>query len=280
MRPRQPDNIAKPELPSPDMVQWGGVSDLLIGKIFLCDKEGNRLDGSPVVSATVPSADMSLSSQFQTPFQNSNPESRMPTLMAMAQTGQFVTSLGNIAGNLSQDATIASSVVKTGLELAQDASEAIGLTSAVKALGGFFEGLEGKSNFTKVNSTQIYVSTESVEINVTLFFMALANAKTEVENQIRLLNEWSVAKSLSKKGLIESVSADQLDGLFPSEIPPYVSFAYSGKTYTPMFITNVSAPLVAPIDKDGNRLSLQVNVTLLSRQAWDAQDIRKLYGAA
>jgi hypothetical protein len=280
MRPRQPDNAAKPELPTPDMVQWGGVSDLLIGKIFLCDKDGNRLDGSPVVSASVPSADMSFSSQFQTPFQNSSPESRLPTLMGMAQSGQLMTSLGNVVGNTSQNISALGQVAQVGLELAKAGSEALGLDKLAQGVGAAFVELEGRSNFTKVNSTQIYVSTESVEINVTLFFMALANAKTEVEDQIRLLSEWSVAKSLSTQGLLESFTADGYKGLFPSEIPPYVSFAYSGKTYTPMFITNVSAPLVAPIDKDGNRLSLQVNVTLLSRQAWDAQDIRKLYGVA
>lgn len=280
MRPRQPDNVAKPELPSPDMVQWGKVSDLLIGKIFLCDKEGNRLDGSPVVSATVPSADMSFGSQFQTPFQNLNPESRMPTLMGMAQSGQLVTSIGNVAGNMSQNISALGQVAQAGLELAKAGAEVIGLDQAAKAIGGAFEELEGRSNFTKVNSTQMYLSTESIEINATLFFMALSNAKTEVEDQIRLLSEWSVAKSLSAQGLLESVTDNGFKGLFPSEIPPYVSFSYSGKTYTPMFVTNVSAPLVAPIDKEGNRLSLQVNVTLLSRQAWDAQDIRKLYGAA
>ena len=280
MRPRQPDNTAKPELPSPDMVQWGKVSDLLIGKIFLCDKEGNRLDGSPVVSATVPSAEMSLGSQFQTPFQNSSPESRLPTLMGMAQSGQLVTSLGNVVGNTSQNVNTLGQVAQAGLQLAQAGADAIGITAIVKSMAGFFEELEGRSNFTKLNSTQMYLSSESVEINATLFFMALANAKTEVERQIQLLSEWSMAKSLSAQGLLESVTDNGFKGLFPSEIPPYVSFAYSGKTYTPMFITNVSAPLVAPIDKDGNRLSLQVNVTLLSRQAWDAQDIRKLYGVA
>ncbi|ENU27956.1 hypothetical protein F992_00788 [Acinetobacter modestus] len=45
----------------------------------------------------------------------------------------------------------------------------------------------------------------------------------------------------------------------------------------PFILESVSAPIVAPIDSEGNRLSLTVNLSLISRTAWDAQDIFDLY---
>ncbi|MDR9548371.1 hypothetical protein RJC95_16715, partial [Acinetobacter baumannii] len=50
------------------------------------------------------------------------------------------------------------------------------------------------------------------------------------------------------------------------------------KTYKPFIIESVSAPIVAPIDEKGNRLSLAVNISLMSRTAWDSKDIYSLYG--
>ncbi|MFV5183806.1 hypothetical protein ACNKG3_20095, partial [Acinetobacter baumannii] len=60
--------------------------------------------------------------------------------------------------------------------------------------------------------------------------------------------------------------------------PPFVSLTTHGKTYKPFIIESVSAPIVAPIDEKGNRLSLAVNISLLSRTAWDSKDIYSLYG--
>jgi hypothetical protein len=56
-----------------------------------------------------------------------------------------------------------------------------------------------------------------------------------------------------------------------------LSLTTHGKTFLPFILQSVSAPIVAPIDEDGNRLSLTVNLSLISRTAWDAQDVRNLY---
>lgn len=65
--------------------------------------------------------------------------------------------------------------------------------------------------------------------------------------------------------------------LFSGLIPPYITVTTHGKTYMPFILQSVSALIVAPIDKEGNRLSLTVNLSLISRAAWDAKDVRNLY---
>ncbi|MFH4202120.1 hypothetical protein WAJ61_22250, partial [Acinetobacter baumannii] len=55
----------------------------------LCDKEGNPIAGSPVIRALLTDGDKSIESQWQTPFENSNPELKMPMLMAGLQSGQL-----------------------------------------------------------------------------------------------------------------------------------------------------------------------------------------------
>lgn len=111
--------------------------------------------------------------------------------------------------------------------------------------------------------------------------MALSDARSEVEDKIMQLEAWSVPVSLSSESTLQNVVNDSnttLEGLFSGVIPPFVSLTTHGKTYKPFIIESVSAPIVAPIDEKGNRLSLAVNISLLSRTAWDSKDIYSLYG--
>ena len=207
-----------------------------------CDKSGNA--SGTIIYGLLTDGDMSVESQWQTPFENSNPESKMPSLAAGLQTGTLVETISLLADK----ALGAGDKVK-------DAANSLGM-----------DGLEGKSNFTKTNSVQVFLSTSSLRLSLSLAFLAYKDAKLEVENQIEQLQKWALPKKLGN-------SIFQEMSLFPTEIPPFVSVTYAGKTYKPFVIESVSAPIVAATDKDGNRLNATVSISLVSRSAIDSNDV-------
>ncbi len=260
-----PANKQTDTLPVQSTARWGALSTKKIAYISLCDNRGSDISSSPVVEAVMTDGDFTVESQYQTPFENSNPENRLPNLLGMAQSGEAAAALGRIAENQGGVTGAVTAVVNTLSD------------AAARAIGSAFESLEGKTNLTKINSTQVFVSTGSVRMSVTLFFMALKDAKTEVEDQISLLQQWALPQELSGTGLLENLSANGLAGLFPSKVPPFVNLVYSGKSYKPFLIESVSVPITGPIDKHGNRLSATVTLSLISRQAWDKNSVAALY---
>lgn len=257
-------NTAKTKLPSTESDPfYGSISKHKYAEFSLCDKDGNPL-ASPVIRVLLTDGDKSIESQWQTPFENSNPELKMPMLMANLQTGQML----QVAGSLGENSPFKSALF--------DMSSGP-LTSAENAL----KSVEGKTNLTKVNTTQVFLSTSSVRLNLSIFFLAFSDARSEVEDRIMQLEAWSLPVSLSSDSTLQNVINDSntaLEGLFSGVIPPFISLTTHGKTYKPFIIESVSAPIVAPIDEKGNRLSLAVNISLMSRTAWDSKDIYSLYG--
>ena len=275
----EPQNTTETKLPTPSNVQWGALSRSKIAEITLCDKDGKPLmsqDGSildtPIVEALLTEGDLSIESQYQSPFENSNPESKMPTLLGMLQSGELVAAVGKVA---SKEVNIAGQLLSGLSELSNPVASILGFDNIKDAV----TSLEGRTNLTKVNSTQIFVSTAPIRMSVTLFFMALKDAKKEVENQIMLLQQWALPIELSDSTALTNLAkGDYANVLFPSKVPPFISLTYSGKTYLPFVIESVSSPIVGPTD-GFNRLSLSVTMTIASRQAWDASNVRQLYGA-
>lgn len=231
---------------------WGMLNDLLQVRIRLCDKQGAP-KGDEQVIAVPTDGDFSIDNQYSTPFDNSNPEHRLPTMMGMLQSGDWVNTLDTIATNV------------FGIELGADSKESL-------------SALEGRSNLTKANSTNIFTATMPVTINMTLLFSAWRDAKVEVEDQIKLLQQWALPEKLEEGSLVSSFAENKsLTSLFPSLVPPYVSLYYGKKKYLPLLIGNVGVPLVVPMDSDGNRMGLQVPIQILSRTAWDATNINSIY---
>lgn len=246
---------------------WGYVSKHKFAEFNLCTMERDAETKEPIFSydlsqptirAFLTDGDISFESQWQTPFENSNPELKMPMLMAGLQTGQTVASVGAVGG------AVLGEISST-------------LVSALQPVAEFAKSVEGKTNLNKVNTTQVFLSTASVHLNLSVFFIALKDARAEVENKLMYLQSWSLPAQLSQGTVLTDLADQGIDGLFSGLIPPYISVTTHGKTYMPFILQSVSAPIVAPIDKDGNRLSLSVNLSLISRAAWDAKDVRNLY---
>ena len=248
---------------------WGTVSKHKFAEFNICtvsrDENNNEVitvdSNQPTVRAFLVDGDKTMESQWQTPFENSNPELKMPMLMAGLQTGQTVISMGAAAPAILGDTALA--VTK----------------SAMQPIADFVKSVQGHTNLNKVNTTQVFLSTASVRLNLSLFFIALRDAKIEVEEKIMQLESWAVPAKLSQGTVLTDVIEQGVAGLFSGIIPPYISLTTHGKTYWPFILESVSAPIVTPIDEHGNRLNLAVNLSLMSRTAWDAEDVRKLYGS-
>lgn len=216
----------------------------------------------PEVVTLFEDGEFAIEAQYSTPFESSNPEGRLPNLMGMIQSGQGASALASFKGTFLGD-------------MAAQAVDAVGLSGASEQL----QGLMNRSNFTKLNSRQIYTSSNSVRISGTLMLQAWADARSEVEAVIQKLQEWASPKELSKTSLLVGMAETSFtEGLFPSVIPPLVQLQYGGRTYKPLFIESISAPMTAPMTKDGSRIAVKAQITLLSLSAWDKTDIINLRG--
>ncbi|WP_228270268.1 hypothetical protein [Acinetobacter bereziniae] len=230
--------------------RFGKLNDALLARISLCDKDGN-INGDEQIVALAVDGDFHTESQYSTQFENSNPEHRMPTLMGMLQTGDWVNTLSAVASSF-------------GVELSEDSQDSL-------------NKLEGRSSLTKTNSTQIFTNT-NIQLSMSLVFDAWEDAKIEVEDQVKLLHQWSLPRLLADGSIVANFATQtSIESLFPSLVPPYVCVSYGGKRFAPLLIQSVSTPLVVPMDENGNRMSLQVPVQFLSRNAWDAENINQMY---
>lgn len=235
--------------------QYGRLSDVFKVLIVECDRDGNPIDGGLRVEAVALDGSISHESNWTNPFENSNSENKSPNLLGMLQSGEAtdtVTALGLGGGDL--ESTLSQ--------------------------------IEGRSSFTKVNSTMVFTSSQSTQIQMTLFFRAWKKASVEVEQQIRNLQKMSVAVQLSDQSLVanagQALTADNTDTtlvqsaietLLPSIAPCFVALYYGGKRYAPLVIQTLSREIVGQMDKLGNMLYAEVPVSLMSRQAWDRRDV-------
>lgn len=224
----------------------------------------------PTVESIFEDADFTIESQYSTPFESSNPEGRLPNLMGSIQSGQINAAYYSLFAATSDPTGVAAKIAEAGALVA----DVTGVDSMLEEAAGKLQGLMGRSNFTKLNSRQIFTSSNSVRIAGSLVFQAWADAKTEVEDALQQLQRWASAQSLSDQSLLVGGLKDGFsESMFPSIIPSLVQLQYGGKTYSPMVIESVSAPIVAPMNKDGSRLLIRAQIVMLSLTAWDAQNI-------
>ena len=145
-------NTAKTKLPSTESDPfYGSISKHKYAEFSLCDKDGNPV-ASPVIRALLTDGDKSIESQWQTPFENSNPELKMPMLMANLQTGQMLQAAATLGEN-SPFMSALSDMASGPLATAEIALKSV----------------EGRTNLTKVNTTQVFLSTSSVRLNLSIF---------------------------------------------------------------------------------------------------------------
>jgi hypothetical protein len=258
--------------------EWLGLSPHLLARFsqaYQAEPGGPWLaDDSLVVVAPLTEADIDVTLNWQSPFEQSGPESSMPSLMAMLQSG----AIQPVLSSLDALATTVTDATGTGhaLNPAKDKVVA-GLREGVK-------GLEGRTGMTRLNSTQVFAGMPPIKITVTALFRAWKDPSKEVEAPFNQLMAWALPGKLSELGPLLSRAVDYTAGkihdpadvLAPSVAPTKLVMTYKGKTYAPLVIESIGQPLSSPIDSSGRYVELLVPMTLCTLTALDRDDWKRI----
>ncbi len=244
---------------------WDGLNPNLIASFYQVDREGKRIDTTITVKAPLVEAEMEVSLNWQSPFENAGPESKAPALLAMLQSGAlqpFVDAL---------------------LNKPKEGEQASG---AQKASSDFLKQFEGRTGITKLNSTQVFTGMQPIKFSVQALFRAWRDAATEVEAPFEQLMQWALPEKLSDDGTVlpRLVGAARgetgaIEALLPSLSPVLIALQYKGRTFAPLVIESIGMPLSSPIDAGGNFVELLVPMTICSLTALDKTDwanVRKM----
>lgn len=246
--------------------KWDGLSPHLIASFYEVRK---TQDGSgwepvpdkPIVKAPLTDSSLEMTLNWQSPFENSGPESKAPALLAMLQSGALQPVVDAVLGNKKEGATD------------PDAN------AAQQKSNEFLKQFEGRTGITKLNSTQVFTGMPPVKITATALFRAWINPKAEVHDPVEQLMQWSLPQLLSPDGsvLARAVQAvrgemDYIDALLPSKAPVQVAMHYKGRTYSPLVIESIGQPIGSPVDANGRYTEMQVQMTLSTLTAIDGID--------
>ena len=240
---------------------WDGLNRHLIASFFLVDRDGKRIDGSPVVEAPLVEAELEMSLNWQSPFEQSGPESKAPALLAMLQSGALQPTIDALT---------------SGTGSSQQAIE------AQKKSSEFLKQFEGRTGMTKLNSTQIFTGMQPVRMQVQALFRAWRDAGQEVELPLDQLMSWALPQKLATDGtilprLVAAATGETgaIEALLPSLAPHLIGMTYKGRTYAPLVIEMIGLPLSSPIDVTGKFVEMLVTMTICSLTAWDREDWAK-----
>ncbi|NYT61441.1 hypothetical protein H0A66_03765 [Alcaligenaceae bacterium] len=236
---------------------WDGLNPNLIASFFLVDRDGRMVDGSPIVKAPLTECEMEVTLNWQSPFENTGPESKAPVLAAMLQSGSL----------------------QPTVDALFDPSKAEESSRAMRETNSLLKKFEGRTGITKLNSTQIFTGMQPIKFSAQALFRAWRDAQSEVGTPVDMLMEWALPQELASDGsvLARLVGAGKgetgaIEALLPSLTPCLIGMTYKGRTYAPLVIESIGLPLSSPIDVDGNFVELLVPMILCSLTALDRKD--------
>jgi len=258
--------------------EWGELSPALLASIFPCDRDGTQLAGADVVVSPPTEASIELSANWHSPFENMGPESKAPALMAMLQTGMLTNAFMALTG--ASAALLGSDKVAGNYAGVRDALTR-GADWVDQQFSDAAEDVFGMTGMTKLNATQVYTGSAPVKISLSLLFRAFRNTQAEVQDPIDALASWQLPLNLSVEGsitgAIRGLSTGQglLKSVFPSRAPRFVGLRFAGYLFSPLVIESLSMPLTGPMTRDAGALQRQVQLSLASTTALDADDWRR-----
>jgi hypothetical protein len=242
---------------------WSGLNPRLLATIYPVSPQGLPQPDQPSVAAPITDGNIELSANWQSPFEQSGPETKAPAIMSMLQSGLLegvaVTLLGRAVGG-------------------EEDSLRSRLSSEVV---DFSRTAQGRTGMTKLNSTQAFTGAPPVKLPFTMHFRAFRDPKAEVEEPVDQLTRWMLAQELAPNGsIVSAVRAFRsgqgfLKALLPSRVPQMVGLSYGGYTFSPMVIENMTRPITVPRATDGGALHMQVQLVLATLTALDEGDWRR-----
>lgn len=246
---------------------WDGLNPHLLAWFFECDKAGSAT-GDTMVAAPLTESNLDMTLNWQSPFEQSGPESMKPSMFAMVQSGE-------IDGILDQAKPLVTKTLGDKYGGYVDSAK-----SAAKSV-------EGRTPLTKLNSIQTFASMPPIKIQATCLFRAWQDAVSEVESPVDQLIAWALPVQLAADGAIannlkainEGGSAQAFaDANLPSISPVMVGMTYKNRTYAPLVIETVGFPIASSITRDGRYTEMLIPLTLCSLSAWDRADWLKTRG--
>jgi len=248
---------------------WGSMSPFLLARIFVCDSKGvaDIVEFAGVYGPLVEGGSISITQNWQSPFENSGPETKAPTLTGLLQTGGLVP----VINALQAISPFKEGAVADSLDASSDKLKAVMID------------LQGRTGVTKLNSRQVFAGMPPVKFTFGIRFRAVTNAMTEVEAPLARLLEWVFPQELAEDGILSEVLQTTKDvdsfikALFPSKAPKLLGLTHGGRTYPPSVIESIEYPLDAPRDDQGNYIDLTVQVNMSTLTALDRPDIRKFF---
>lgn len=240
--------------------KWTGLNKALLATIYPVGPDGqpDRRTGSGTAVVAPPTdANIELSANWQSPFEQSGTENKIPAISAMLQSGTLQSYAETLFGKGADDGIKA--------RLSQEIVE-------------FSKNGQGRSGMTKLNSTQLFTGSPPVKITMTLHFRAFDNPTSEVSAPTNQLARWTLARQLAANGnLVQAVQnfvAGQgfLKSLLPSEAPQMVGLQFGEHTFSPMVIESMSMPLTVPRTSLGQPLNVAVQLVLATLTALDRED--------
>lgn len=248
---------------------WGSLSQVLLARIFVCDANGiaDTAEFAGVYGPLVENSSVSITQNWQSPFENSGPETKAPTLTGMLQTGGLVPVLNALQA----------------ISPFKDGAVSDTLNSSSDKLKSVMKDLQGRTGVTKLNSRQVFAGMPPVKFTFGIRFRAIKDAHKEVEAPLARLLEWVFPQELAEDGILSEVLQTTKDvdsfikALFPSKAPKLLGLTHGGRTYPPSVIENIDYPLDAPRNAEGNYIDLTVQVSMSTLTALDRPDIRKFF---
>jgi hypothetical protein len=242
--------MAEPEITS----LWGGLSPHLVASFWQCDKDGKRIEDSPTVKTALTEANLDITLNWQSAFEQAGPESKAPTLLAMLQSGTLQPLVDSLMTGKSAQ-------------------------SAQNKSSEFLKQFEGKTGITRLNSTQVFNGLPPLKFQVTALFRAWRDTASEVEIPLNQLMAWALPQELARDSTLLSRGVDAargntgfIDALLPSKAPAMVAMKYKNRTYAPLVIESIGVPLSSPIDANGNFVELSLPMTIATLASIDKTD--------
>lgn len=244
---------------------WTGLNPHLVAAIYPVNNKGLRFGVEMVeVQGALTACDLEQSLTWQSPFENSSPDTKAPALTAMLQSG----AIANVLSDLRRSGS--------GNNIDQNSlSDQSGAESTIREF-------QGRTGITQANSTQIFTGQPPAKITLTMLFRAFSDPQKEVEIPLQKLWSWAVAQELAADSIVSRVSnADRsikgyLSALLPSTVPQMVGFQYKRRSFGPMVIESIGEPMNSPIDSTGTYTEIAVPITLCSLTALDKTSFNRI----
>lgn len=236
--------------------EWGGLNPNLIATFFAVKKTVSsskenilweRDLSQPEVRAPITDGNIEVTLNWQSPFENVGVDQKLSSVSAMLQAGGFSSLLSQIQASIPA------------------------LSGALSPLAAQAKTLEGKSNLTKLNSTQVFQGMPPLKVTVTALFRAFRDAKREVEDPLDQLMQWALPKKIAPDGPIVGLAAGEVN-LYASEVPQIIGMRYGGRIFSPLVIETIPYPLTGPMDENGRKTHAAIALNLGTLTALDKND--------